>query len=94
MFLYVALSVKTDWKSAAFQPGAKPEPLSAALPTAFAFSSFLYPLGSSAAFTDRLTEAIDLAPDPIELTVFPTCDLRLCGVPSICRWEFGSCTIN
>lgn len=86
--------MKTYWKSATFQSGAKLEPLSAALPTAFAFSSFLYPLGSSAAFTDWLTEAIDLASDPIGLTVFPTCDLRLCGVPSICRWEFGSCTAN
>ena len=75
-FLHIGLSFKTRWKSAAFRREAKLEPLSSALPQAFAFSNILYPLDNSAFLAVGLLNTRDRVENPTGLPCFAcvTCD--------------------
>jgi hypothetical protein len=75
-FLHIGLSFKTGWKWAAFRREAKLEPLSSALPEAFAFSNILYPLDDSASLAVGLLRSMNREENPTGLPCFAclTCD--------------------
>lgn len=83
-FLYLDLSLRTRWKSATFRCGANLEPLSSALPEAFASSSILYPLGVLL----PLRLAYSFSEELMGFTVVPRVEIRsgrgLASAPASC----------
>jgi hypothetical protein len=69
-----SLPVRTCGKSAAFQRGAKFEPLSRALPRAFACSRILYPLRTSAFLAAGLLGALSEDASGLPCSASLTCN--------------------